>query len=157
MACCDRRSNASSRELASQTSIGDLQRSLVVRDRDLELLLGATQDEADEQRRRRTISRNSCRAASITSACASVRSLIPDKNIAVCRTGDGTPPRAGAEVLTQTHRHLIGWTQLHRQTMIANRADPDRTVRSVPYKVLACPVMHGRRSVYSACSCCSSH
>ncbi len=33
------------RELASQSSIGDLQRSLVVRDRDLELLLGAAQEE----------------------------------------------------------------------------------------------------------------
>ena len=34
------------RELAAQSSIGDLQRSLVVRDRDLELLLGAAQQES---------------------------------------------------------------------------------------------------------------
>ena len=34
------------RELSAQYSIGDLQRSLMVRDRDLELLLGAAQDEA---------------------------------------------------------------------------------------------------------------
>jgi diguanylate cyclase (GGDEF)-like protein len=134
------------RELGSQYSIGDLQRSLMVRDRDLELLLGAAHDEAAG-------AESTDDFAQLVQSCVehlgcSVGALlIPDKNIAVCRTGPGTPPRAGAEVLTRTHRHLLGWTQLHRQTMTANRPAESGPLGPVPYKVLSCPVMHGAQRV----------
>ncbi len=137
------------RELASQTSIGDLQRSLVVRDRDLELLLGAAQDESANSDATDDFARL-VQGCVDHLDCAVGALLIPDKNIAVCRTGDGTPPRAGAEVLTRTHRHLIGWTQLHRQTMTANRPVPNGPFANVQYKILACPVMHGAQRVLGA-------
>lgn len=134
------------RELSSQSSIANLQRHLVVRDRDLELLLGAAHDEADG-------SDGTDDFARLVQGCVdhldcSVGALlIPDKNIAVCRTGNGTPPRAGADVLTKTHRHLIGWTQLHRQTMTANRQLASGPLADVPYKILSCPIMHGAQRV----------
>lgn len=134
------------RELGSQYSIGDLQRSLMVRDRDLELLLGAAQDEAaggesiDDfaQLVQGCVDHLGCSVGAL---------LIPDKNIAVCRTGRDTLPRAGADILTRTHRHLLAWTQLHRQTMTANRPIEGGPLGSVPYKVLSCPVMHGAQRV----------
>ena len=134
------------RELISQYSIGDLQRSLVVRDRDLELLLGAAQDEA-------TSGDSTDDFVQLVQGCVdhlgcSVGALlIPDKNIAVCRTGQGTTPRTGAEVLTRTHRHVLAWTQLHRQTMTSNQPAGAGPLGSVPYKVLSCPVMHGAQRV----------
>lgn len=134
------------RELGSQYSIGDLQRSLVVRDRDLELLLGAAQHEA-------TGGESTDDFAQLVQGCVdhlgcSVGALlIPDKNIAVCRTGRDTLPRAGADILTRTHRHLLAWTQLHRQTMTANRPIEGGPVGPIPYKVISCPVMHGAQRV----------
>jgi len=134
------------RELGAQYSIGDLQRSLMVRDRDLELLLGAAHEEASG-------AESTDDFAQLVQGCVdhlgcSVGALlIPDKNIAVCRTGAGTPPRAGAEVLTRTHRSLLGWTQLHRQTMTANQPTGSGPLGSLPYKVLSCPVMHGAQRV----------
>ena len=134
------------RELASQCSIGDLQRDLIVRDRDLELLLDAAHDE--------TASADSTddfvrlvQGCVDHLGCGVGALLIPDKNIAVCRTGNATPPRAGADVLTRTHRHLIGWTQLHRQTMTANSQVATGPLASIPYKILSCPVMHGAQRV----------
>jgi diguanylate cyclase (GGDEF)-like protein len=134
------------RELTAQYSIGDLQRSLMVRDRDLELLLGAAQQEA-------AASESTDDFAQLVQGCAdhlncSVGALlIPDKNIAVCRTGQGVPPRVGAELLTRTHRHLLAWTQLHRQTMTSNHPVEAGPLGRLPYKVLSCPVMHGAQRV----------
>ena len=134
------------RELASQSSIGDLQRSLSVRDRDLELLLGATQDEATNGDATDDFARL-VQGCIDHLGCAVGALLIPEKNIAVCRTGAGTQASAGAEVLTRTHRHLIGWTQLHRQTMTSNTPAATGPLANVPYKVLSCPVMHGAQRV----------
>ena len=89
------------RELSAQYSIGDLQRSLMVRDRDLELLLGATQDEASG-------GESTDDFAQLVQGCVdhlgcSVGALlIPDKNIAVCRTGAGT---AAARRCRRAHPH----------------------------------------------------
>jgi diguanylate cyclase (GGDEF)-like protein len=75
--------------------------------------------------------------------CAVGALLIPDKNIAVCRTGPGVPPRTGADVLTRAHRPLLAWTQLHRQTMTANQPITGGPLGSISYKVLSVPIMHG--------------
>jgi diguanylate cyclase (GGDEF)-like protein len=134
------------RELGSQYSIGDLQRSLSLRDRDLELLLGAAQDEAiggDSQDDFAQLVQGCVDHL----GCAVGALLIPEKSIAVCRTGEGTSPRVGAEVLTRTHRHLLAWTQLHRQTMTANRPGAGGQLGPVPYKIISCPVMHGAQRV----------
>ena len=134
------------RELTSQSSIGDLQRSLIVRDRDLELLIGAAHDETSGADAKEDFTRL-VQGCVDHLGCAVGALLIPDKNIAVCRTGEGTLPRAGAEVLTRTHRQLIGWTQLHRQTMTSNSPARTGPFANVPYKILSCPVMHGAQKV----------
>jgi diguanylate cyclase (GGDEF)-like protein len=134
------------REFASQYSIGDLQRSLVTRDRDLELLLGAAHADAEggestddfAQLMQGCVDHLGCKVGAL---------LIPDKNIAVCRTGRGTTPRTGAEALTKSHRQLLAWTQLHRQTMTANHPGAGSQFGSLPYKILSCPVMHGAQRV----------
>jgi diguanylate cyclase (GGDEF)-like protein len=134
------------RELGSQHDIGELQRDLVVRDGDLELLLGDAQVES-------TNSGSAEDFAQLVQSCVghlscSVGALvIPDRNIAVCRTGEGSPPRAGADVLTQTHRPLLAWTQQHRKTLIANDPNKAGPLGRVPYKVLCCPVMQGAQRV----------
>lgn len=135
------------RELASQSSIGSLQRSLVVRDRDLELLLGAAQEESDGGDSTDDFAKL-VQGCIDHLGCAVGALLIPDKNIAVCRTATDTPPRAGADVLTRTHRQVLGWAQLHRQTMTANVPHDSGPFARIPYKILACPVMHGAQRVH---------
>jgi len=132
------------RELGSQHDIGALQRDLVVRDGDLELLLGNTQDEATGSAEDFAHLVQSCVGHL---GCSVGALVIPDRNIAVCRTGEGTPPRAGADVLTQTHRPLLAWTQQQQKTLVSN--DPSRpgALARVPYKVLCCPVMQGAQRV----------
>jgi diguanylate cyclase (GGDEF)-like protein len=132
------------RELGSQHDIGALQRDLVVRDGDLELLLGETQDEATGSAEDFAQLVQSC----VEHLDCSVGALvIPDRNIAVCRTGEGTPPRTGADLLTQTHRALLAWTQQQRRSLVSN--DPSRpgVLARAPYKVLCCPVMQGSQRV----------
>ncbi len=134
------------RELGSQYSIGDLQRSLTTRDGDLELLLGAAQ--GDNAGGETTDDFAQLLQSCVDHLGCSVGALlIPDKNIAVCRTGEGTPSRTGAELLTKTHRQLLAWTQEHRQTLTANRPGAGGQFGPVPYKILSCPVMHGSQRV----------
>lgn len=134
------------RELASQSSIGDLQRSLVTRDRDFELLLGAAQDEAAGADSTADFERL-VQGCVDHLGCSVGALLIPDKNIAICRSGAGTQPREAAEVLGRSHRHLIGWAQLHRQTMTANHLLRQGAIADVPFKILSCPVMQGGQRV----------
>jgi len=134
------------RELVAQYSIGDLQLSLSLRDRDLELLLGATPDDSGHGDSPDDLAQL-VQGCVDHLGCAVGALLIPDKNIAVCRTGRGTPPREGAAVLTRAHRPLLAWTQLHRQTLTANRPSEAATLGPVPYKLLSCPVMHGAQRV----------
>ncbi|MDH5273328.1 MAG: EAL domain-containing protein [Gammaproteobacteria bacterium] len=134
------------RELASQSNIGTLQRSLVVRDRDLELLLGAAHEESEGGNSTDDFAKL-VQGCVDHLGCAFGALLIPDKNIAVCRTAADTPPRVGAEILTRTHRQLLGWGQLHRHTMTSNAPQDSGPFASIPYKILACPVMHGAQRV----------
>jgi diguanylate cyclase (GGDEF)-like protein len=134
------------RELLSQYSIGDLQRNLMLRDRDLELLLGAS-PEADSTGDSVDELAQLVQGCVDHLGCAIGALLIPDKNIAVCRTGNGTPPRNGAAVLTRSYRQLLAWTQLHRQALTSNRPAASGPLAGVPYKVLSCPVMHGGQRV----------
>ena len=134
------------RELVAQYSIGDLQRSLSLRDRDLELLLGATHDDPGQGDSADDLAQL-VQGCVEHLGCAVGALLIPDKNIAVCRTGRGTPPREGAAVLTRAHRPLLAWTQLHRQTLTANRPSESAMLGPVSYKLLSCPVMHGAQRV----------
>jgi diguanylate cyclase (GGDEF)-like protein len=132
------------RELASQCSIGDLQRHLAIRDRDLELVLGNAgvqgQGDADDlaQLVQNCVTHLGCSLGAL---------LIPDKSIAICRTGHGVGSSTGAEVLTKTHRHLLAWAQLQRRTMALNNAPPDSPLGAVPFKILSCPVLHAAQRV----------
>lgn len=134
------------RELASRCSIDDLQRTLVTRDKDLELLLGTGKPDSNAgettddfaQLLQGCVEHLGCSVGAL---------LIPDKNIAVCRTGQGTEARSGAEVLTRTHRQLLAWTQANRRTLTDNGVGAADRVVAVPFKVLSCPVMQGTQRV----------
>ena len=123
------------RELGSQHDIGALQR---------DLMLGDAQDEATGSAEDFAQLMQSCVAHL---GCSVGALVIPDRNIAVCRTGEGTAPRAGADVLTQTHRPLLAWIQQQRKSLVANEPKRPGVLSRVPYKVLCCPVMQGSQRV----------
>jgi diguanylate cyclase (GGDEF)-like protein len=129
------------RELVNQYNIDDLQRSLSARDGDLELLLSASAEgEGDDFDRL-------VRACVKHLGCALGALLIPDKNVSICATGEGLKPGAGAEVLARTHRHLLAWSQVQRRTLALNKVAPSGPLGTVPYKILACPVLQGAQRV----------
>jgi diguanylate cyclase (GGDEF)-like protein len=130
-----------SRELTNQYNIDDLQRHLSARDGDLELLLD-TSNEAEGDDFDRLV-----RACTKHLGCVLGALLIPDKNISICATGEGMKPGAGAEVLARTHRHLLAWSQVQRRTLALNKVAPSGPLGTVPYKILACPVLLGVQRV----------
>ncbi len=67
--------------------------------------------------------------------------LIPDRDLTICCTADGTAPAEGEQALSKTHKHLLAWIQLNNKPMVVNRVAPDAAAKSVPpYKILSCPV-----------------
>jgi diguanylate cyclase (GGDEF)-like protein len=131
------------RELMAQESIGSLNRSIEVRDKDLDLLLSITsdaqpeteetEDDTDELRWivQRSIEHLGCPFGAL---------MIPEKGIAICRAGHGAPAAQSAEVLTRTHRHLLTWAQLQGKTLVVNRVVASSAPTALPYKILSCPV-----------------
>jgi diguanylate cyclase (GGDEF)-like protein len=127
------------RELAAHTSIGILNRSLDARAQDLDLLLSVSDDEtgnsaADELRR-------------LVQTCASSLGamlgalLIPERNIAICRTPQGAARAGEADVLTRTHRHLFSLAQLQGRTMVVNKIAAG-AADVPPFKIVSVPVRH---------------
>ena len=133
------------RELVSQYSIDDLQKTLEVRERDLDLVVGtsATPGQGDADDLAQVV--QSC----VTHLdCAFGALLIPDKSIAICRAAAaGGGARTGAETVTKTHRHLLAWSQVQRRTIAINDAPPGSPLGAVPYKILSCPILHAAQRV----------
>jgi diguanylate cyclase (GGDEF)-like protein len=132
------------RELTAQYNIDDLQRSLSARDGDLELLLSTASSDDDSGGDDLDYLVRSCTKHL---DCALGALLIPDKNISIIATGEGVPPGTGAEVLARTHRHLLAWSQVQRRSMALNKVAPSGPLGSVPYKILACPVLQSGQRV----------
>lgn len=132
-----------SRELANQYNIGGLQKDLSDRDGDLELLLGGPNGDQKEDADDFGLVLQKCIAHL---GCPIGALLIPDKNIAVCRTA-GIAAQSGADALTRTHRHLLALAQVQRRTIVLNRSANSGPMAGLPYKILACPVMHSGQRV----------
>ncbi|HEU4531547.1 MAG TPA: bifunctional diguanylate cyclase/phosphodiesterase [Steroidobacteraceae bacterium] len=137
------------RDLLAQESIGELSRSLETRDKDLDLLLAITADNApdsdangddtDELRWivQRSIDHLNCLFGAL---------VIPEKGIAICRAARGVNPAQSAEVLTRTHRHLLTWARLQGKTLVVNKVAPAGG-EALPYKILSCPVRQSSNRV----------
>jgi diguanylate cyclase (GGDEF)-like protein len=131
------------RELTHQYNIDDLNRSLSARDGDLELLLSTADNEDADSDDLDYLVRSCAKHLDCTLGAL----LIPDKNISIIATGEGVPPGTGADVLARTHRHLLAWSQVQRRSMALNKVAPSGPLGSVPYKILACPVLQGGQRV----------
>ncbi|HYM35328.1 MAG TPA: diguanylate cyclase, partial [Steroidobacteraceae bacterium] len=131
------------RELCNQYNIGDLQRNLSARDGDLELLMNTSSDDdanADDFD-------FLVRSCTNHLQCSLGALLIPEKNISLCVTGQDVPPGTGTDVLARVHKHLLAWSQVQRRTMALNKVVASGPLGAVPYKILACPILHGAQRV----------
>ena len=134
------------RELLSRANIDSLRGALTARDRDLELLLSASdlppkegQDGADEIR---ALLQN----ATDHLRCHVSALIVPEKSLVVLRTADGAP--ADTSVLARSHRHLISLAQVRRGPVLIPSFPIEVNGRKQAFHVLSCPVMHpsGRAS-----------
>lgn len=133
------------RELTNQYSLEALQKDLRTRDGDLALLMGDGEgatplQSADDFN---VLVQNAIRHLQ----CPLGALLIPDKNIAMYRTGEGVAPANGADVLNRTHRHLLALTQVQRHSVVLNKPITAGPMANLQYKVLACPVYYGTHHV----------
>jgi diguanylate cyclase (GGDEF)-like protein len=133
------------RELASQSSLEVLQKDLRARDGDLALLMG--EDAVSAQLHSADDFNVLLQDCIQHLQCPLGALLIPDKNIALYRTGDAVPPGVGADVLNRTHRHLLALAQVQRHSVVLNKPITAGPMANLQYKVLACPVYYGAHHV----------
>lgn len=133
------------REVASQYSIGDLQKSLMTREGDLELLLEATGASADsdnndfQQLVYNCVERLDCAFGAL---------LIPERSISIAHSIDASKQHKDGEVIERVQRHLFAWAQVQRRSLTLNKAPPSNSPFGVvTYKILACPIRHGDQHV----------
>jgi diguanylate cyclase (GGDEF)-like protein len=126
------------RELALRAKLGSSERDLNVKERDLELMMEissnqASASDADEfsQILKTGLDRMGCALAAL---------WVPDKNISVSMTRSGTP--MAPEALKRAQHHLTAWMQMQQRTIVINHISKVATDVAAPYKILACPIRH---------------
>src|SRR5258707_3918623 len=126
------------RELALRVKLGSSERDLNVKERDLELMMEISSNEAaasdaDEfsQILKTGLDRMGCTLAAL---------WVPDKNISVSMTRSGSP--MAAEALQRAQHHLTAWMQMQQRTIVINHISKVATDVAAPYKILACPIRH---------------
>ena len=126
------------RELALRAKLGSSERDLDVKERDLELMVEissnqAAASDADEfsQILKTGLDRMGCALAAL---------WVPDKNISVSMTRSGAP--MAPEALQRAQHHLTAWMQMQQRTIVINHISKVATDVAAPYKILACPIRH---------------
>jgi len=124
------------RELSTQGALLSLHDSLSARDKDVELLLKVTDapgveggDKVDELK---MLLQN----AADHMGCALVALIVPDKNIAMMRAGQGR--QVDGSLLARTHRQLLQLVNTRRETAVINRVGAGG--ETLPYRILCSPV-----------------
>ena len=119
-----------------------------MRDRDLELLLGAAQEESANGDATDDFA-ELVQGCVDHLGCTVGALLIPDKNIAVCRTGKrhgATRRRRNPDPHASPPDRLGATAPADADCEPA--ASPTGPFANLPYKMLACPVMHGAQRVH---------
>ncbi len=142
------------RELATQGAMLSLHDSLSARDKDVELLLKVTDapgveggDKIDELK---LLLQN----AADHMGCELVALIVPDKNIAMMRAGQGR--QVDSSLLARTHRQLMQLVTTRREVVVINRVGAGG--ETLPYRILCAPVKHpsgrvsGLMALYRPCS-----
>lgn len=125
------------RDLAMRASLGAMTRDLSSRDRDLDLLLDASVDQADNTRDADELGR--LVQAAVDHLGSAVGALIvPEKSLALVRTHHDPALAGDGSIVTRTHRHLLTWAQLQQRTMVVNKVGANDKLP--PYKLLSTPV-----------------
>jgi diguanylate cyclase (GGDEF)-like protein len=136
------------RELIARTTLGSLSRDLDARDGDLDLLLKIAPDDPQNPQEADELSLL-VQTCVDHLGCVLGALVVPERNVAMCKSRTGTKPEVG--ILTATHRHLLNWSQLQRRALLINKANTAQGGLP-PYKILSVPVRHssGRVSGFLA-------
>jgi diguanylate cyclase (GGDEF)-like protein len=143
-----------SRELVTHYNVGEVQKTLALRDSDLALLLEANgtdeqSDDADfEQLIRNCVTHLDCALGAL---------FVPDHKINVSYSVSATQRTRDADLLARTQKNLFAWVQVQRRTLTLNKAPPNSPLGTLPYKILACPLRHGSEPVSGVLVLCRPH
>jgi len=136
------------RDLISRAAIEDLNHSVTLLDKDLELLLtdatgtrtGNGSDGADELK-------GIVHQALEHLECATAALIVPEKGIVVICAAAGQRP-ADNQLVARTHRQLLSMAQLRREPVIINKLSPTAGAAAIPYRILSCPLQQqGGKSI----------
>lgn len=137
------------RELAAQSSILALNRTLSVRDKDVELLLSVADVHPENGANQVDQLKELLQSSADHLRCALVALIVPEKSIALVRVGTGSS--ADASIVARTHRQLLQLTHNRREPLIINRVTSGaNSEHAVPYRILAGPVRQGSGRVTGA-------
>jgi diguanylate cyclase (GGDEF)-like protein len=127
------------RELLSRSSIAHLTHALDTRDRDLGMLLSAS-DEGPGGAEHDDEVAFLLKSAATHLRCSFAALIVPEKKLIVLRAPAGH--KVDATALAKTHRQLNALAQLHREPVILNSLAALPGAESLPYRVLSAPVRH---------------
>lgn len=125
------------RELLSRTALGQFQRAVRTRDKEVELLLGDGATDrtpaggADELREilRQAVEHLDCSTAAL---------IVPNKRIALLRSK--AQRSSDIKLVARARRHLLSLAQTRREPAIINQLAPGSAMGILPYKILSCPL-----------------
>jgi len=126
------------RELEARATLGEMSRDLRARDDDLELLLKVAPDDPENPQQADELGLL-VQTCVDHLGCELGAMVVPERNIAICKSKSGTRPQVN--ILTATHRHLLNWAQLQRRTLSINKVNREPGGLP-PYKILSVPVRH---------------
>jgi diguanylate cyclase (GGDEF)-like protein len=128
------------RELLSCAALGQSQRTLCSRDKELELLLGdgaADRPSAGGADQLREILQQAVEHLGSSTAAL----IVPDKHIALLHSK--AQRSSDIKLVARARRQLLSLAETRREPVIMNQLAPDSAMGILPYKILSCPLHSG--------------
>ena len=125
------------RELLSRAALGQFQRAVRSRDKEVELLLGdgaADRPPAGGADELREILRQAVEHLGSSTAAL----IVPDKHIALLRSK--AQRSSDIKLVARARRQLLALAETRREPTIINELAPNSVMGILPYKILSCPL-----------------
>ena len=126
------------RELLSRAALGEFQRAVRTRDKEVELLLGdgaADRTPAGGADELREILRQAVEHLDSSTAAL----IVPNKRIALLRSN--AQRSSDIKLVARARRHLLSLAQTRSEPAIINQLAPNSAMGLLPYKILSCPLV----------------
>jgi len=127
------------RDLMARVAIEELNRTVSALDKDLQLLLADGAADHPSADSGADDLKGILQQAVEHLRCAIAALIVPDKSIALVRSGHNERP-ADMQLVARAHRQLLSMAQMRREPVIINKLAANSTLGIMPYRILSCPL-----------------